>query len=332
VRLSERERIEIARRRIVAILSAQTVANLRTLEQKIADAGPNPQRVQPHIITPSKQALIKEGRVAIVKSKNAQWLHLSDADPAKVSARLETLLPIWEEFTSTPVAKRTGQALEIAIWRAMLASPAIQTIGGFQDVDAHDDSTMFAKQEIHHFNGNTLAKESLDFIAHVNGHWVGVEAKNIRPWLYPHDEEIRAALRKALTLNVAPVVIARRIQYASFRVLGSCGVIMHETYNQRLANADAAIAEQAKHKDLLGYHDIRLGNAPDARLNRFFAENLPNLLDNALAQLDEYRDLLTAYANKDIGYAEFAARVRRRRSGQKEDSDWPDGEDQEPEF
>lgn len=332
MRLSANDRAEIARRRIVAILSTQTVANLRTLEHKIADAGPNPQRVQPHIITTAKQALMKEGRIAVLTSKNAQWLHLSDADPAKVSARLETLRPIWESFTATPVSKRTGQALEIAIWRAMLAAPAIQTIGGFQDVDAHDDATMFTKQEIHHLNGRTLGKESLDFIALANGHWIGVEAKNIRPWLYPHDEEIRAALRKALTLKVCPVIIGRRIQYASFRVLGSCGVIMHETYNQRLANADAAIAEKAKHKDLLGYHDIRLGNVPDTRLNRFFAEILPNLLDNALALLDEYRDLLKAYADKEIGYPEFAARVRRRRSGLSEDNDWRDEADQEPDF
>ncbi len=44
--LTRKEREEIAARRIVNVLNAQGVANLRTLEQKIADAGPNPQRVQ----------------------------------------------------------------------------------------------------------------------------------------------------------------------------------------------------------------------------------------------------------------------------------------------
>lgn len=149
--------------------------------------------------------------------------------------------------------------------------------------------------------------------------------------IYPHDEEIRAAVRKALTLDVIPVIVARRIQYASFRVLGTCGVIMHETYNQRLANADAAIAEQAKHKDLLGYHDIRTGNAPDARLTRFFADQLPGLLDRSRASLDQYRDLLEAYTSRDIPYAEFAARVRRRRNRQNEDNDWPGEGELDPE-
>lgn len=330
MRRPEGEREQIARKRIVSILTAQTVANLRTLEHKIADAGPNPQRVQPHIITRAKQAMVKEGRLTVINRANAQWLHLADTDPLTVNARFETLRPIWESFTAAPVSRRTGQALEIAIWRALQTTPTITTFGGFHDVDAHDDATLFAKQEIQILNGKTLGAESLDFIALIGGHFVGIEAKNIRPWLYPHDEEIRAAVRKALTLDVIPVIVARRIQYASFRVLGTCGVIMHETYNQRLANADAAIAEQAKHKDLLGYHDIRTGNAPDARLTRFFADQLPGLLDRSRAALDQYRDLLEAYASKDIPYAEFAARVRRRRNGQNEDNDWPEEGESEP--
>ena len=266
----------------------------------------------------------------MINSANAQWLHLTDTDPLAVTAKFETLRPIWESFTAAPVTRRTGQALEVAIWRALQAAPAIVTIGGFHDVDSHDDATLFAKQEIQILNGKTLGKESLDFIAQIDRHFVGIEAKNIRPWLYPHDEEIRTAVRKALTLDVIPVIVARRIQYASFRVLGTCGVIMHETYNQRLANADAAIAEQAKHKDLLGYHDIRTGNAPDARLTRFLADQLPGLLDRSRAALDQYRDLLEAYASKDISYAEFAARVRRRRNGQNEDADWPEEGEFEP--
>jgi hypothetical protein len=330
MRRPEGEREQIARRRIVSILTAQTVANLRTLEHKIADAGPNPQRVHPHIITPVKQAMIREGRIVLISTANAQWLHLAEANPLTVAARFEALKPIWENFTATPVARRTGQALEIAIWRALQAAPSIFTIGGFHDVDAHDDSTLFAKQEVQVLNGKSLGKEALDFIAQIDGHLVGVEAKNVRPWLYPHDAEIRAAVRKALTLDVIPVIVARRIQYASFRVLGTCGVIMHETYNQRLANADAAIAEQAKHKDLLGYHDIRTGNAPDARLTRFFADQLPGLLDRSRTSLNQYRDLLEAYTSKDIAYTEFAARVRRRRNGQNEDNDWADEGEFEP--
>jgi len=49
VAVGEEERIEIAKRRIVSNLRTYTVANLRTLEQKIADAGPPGQRIDPHL-------------------------------------------------------------------------------------------------------------------------------------------------------------------------------------------------------------------------------------------------------------------------------------------
>ena len=322
MRLGPLEREGIARKRIVAVLQSQTVANLRTLENKISDAGPNPQRVQPHVLTNVKQALLKEKRLLVIKSANAQWLHLNDADPSKVASRLEQLQSVWAAFTMPAVVRRTGQALEIAIYRALTEATAFTPLAGFEDLNAHDDSTLYSKHELHRFNGKSLGKEALDFIAHCNGHFVGIEAKNVRAWLYPHDAEIRAAIRKALTLGVIPVIIARRIPYVSFRVLGTCGIIMHETYNQRMAVADNEIAEQAKHKDLLGYHDIRVGNAPDSRLTRFISTNLPELLDAAQSRLNAHEDLLWAFASGDMEYGEFAARVRRRRNGQNEDHDW----------
>lgn len=169
-----------------------------------------------------------------------------------------------------------------------------------------------------------LGNRALDFVALVGGKFVGIEAKNVRPWLYPHDEEVRDALQKALALKVIPVLIARRIPYVTFRLLGTCGVLMHETYNQRMANADAQIANLARNKNLLGYHDIRVGNLPDQRLTRFVSEHLPSLIDGARSKLDEYEDLLFSFANGQFDYSEFAARVRRRESGTNEDHDWED--------
>ena len=129
------------------------------------------------------------------------------------------------------------------------------------------------------------------------------------------------------------MLIARRISFVTFRVLGTCGVIMHETYNQRMANADAALAARVRDKDLLGYHDIRVGNDPDARLTKFISVNLPGLVPDSRAKLAVYSDLLEAFATGAMAYKEFAARVRRRELGQNEDNDWlqtPDDEDRDP--
>jgi hypothetical protein len=110
--------------------------------------------------------------------------------------------------------------------------------------------------------------------------------------------------------------------YVTFRLLKPCGVIMHQTYNQRLALADQALAERAKQKDLLGYHDIRLGNEPDVRLDRFVNTNLPKLVSDARQRFEEASDLLADFGAGVIPYEEFAARIRRRESGTNEDNDW----------
>jgi hypothetical protein len=75
---------------------------------------------------------------------------------------------------------------------------------------------------------------------------------------------------------------------------------------------------------LLGYHDIRTGNEPDDRLLKFTTKNLMEIAPDARAKFDAYKDLLEAFAFKEMLYTEFAARVRRRSQGQKEDNDFPD--------
>ena len=82
------------------------------------------------------------------------------------------------------------------------------------------------------------------------------------------------------------------------------------------------IQASAANKDLLGYHDIRLGSEPDARLKKFLCENLPKLIEPAQSRFEDFRDLSAQYANGAMAYKEFAARVRRRCSGTPEDSDW----------
>jgi hypothetical protein len=320
-KLTRTEREQIAAKRIVNVLRAQGVANLRTLEQKIADAGPNPQRVQPHILTPVKARMVKDGRLVQRSLGNAQWLHLAEENPRRVADRLNELQPLWTELTEKKTTGRTGQALEVATFRAIVTADGVTPYGGFFDLEAHGDDRAYSKEDIHNFNGRSLNKRSLDFLVAVAGDHCGIEVKNIRPWIYPHAEEVRETIDKALTLGVIPVLVARRIPYATFRILGACGVIMHETYTQLMANADAALAAKVRHKDLLGYHDVRVGNEPDVRLTKFISENLPSLVPEARKKLVVYGDLLKAFATGVIVHKEFEAQVHRRNRGQNEDAD-----------
>jgi len=120
------------------------------------------------------------------------------------------------------------------------------------------------------------------------------------------------------------VIIGQRIPYVTFRLLQPCGVIIHQTYNQLFPVSDQELADRARHEDNLGYHDIRLGNIPDAQLLKFITKNLLSVADGARERFDAYKDILESFVSHNIGYHEFAARVRRRKTGSNEDSDWED--------
>ncbi|MEA2821501.1 MAG: hypothetical protein QOJ86_3505 [Bradyrhizobium sp.] len=146
--------------------------------------------------------------------------------------------------------------------------------------------------------------------------------QNIREWIYSDRPEVKQLIDKALYLDCVPVLIARRIHPSTFLLFNKCGLIIHQVYNQRLANCDAVLAAKAADKTMLGYFDIRVGNEPDNRLVKFLTVNLPSVLPASRAKFEAHKDLLTAYCHEGMPYEEFAARVRRRYDGTNEDGDW----------
>jgi hypothetical protein len=144
---------------------------------------------------------------------------------------------------------RLGQTLEIAVYRALKEQSAFHTFGAFLDLDSHDDSTLYQKEEQpSSASGLTMIGRADFVLASKDSGLVAVEVKNVREWLYPDRLEIRELLAKAVAINAVPVLIARRMPYVTFRLLNPCGVIVHQTYNQRFAQADQELADKARHK------------------------------------------------------------------------------------
>ena len=318
-------RKKTAQKRLVSILEQHGISNARTLEQKISDAGPNNQRIDPHILTTVRRKLIEEGKIKVLWQHGAPWFYLPSTPEQTVQKRLAEQLPIFLGFQHGDTGKRVGQCLEIAIYRALLQQDTLEHIGGFTNLEEHDDSSLYSKEEPpQSLSGKHLpGKTRLDFLVwHQGSRWAGIEAKNIREWIYPNRKEIIRLLEKAVALDCVPVLIARRISFVAFKVLSTCGVVLHETYNQLLPEADRDLAEKARDKRLLGYHDVRVGNQPGDRLVKFVSSNLPQVLPEARIRFDEYKDLVRGFVDEDISYKEFAARVRRRSQGTSEDNDW----------
>lgn len=322
------QREQIARKRTLNILRSHGVANARTLEQKISDAGPSPQRVDPHVLTPIRAALVDEGIVTRESHANGTWYHLTSESNTRVTARLNEQVPIWLALQKSSLNKRIGQTLEIATYRALLQLPRQYSFfGAFTDLDEHDDKALYSKQEPpSHISGRSIpGKKKLDFLLHhPTAGWLGLECKNVREWLYPQQTEIVETLRKCTELDVIPVIIARRIPYATFRLMHTCGVILHQCYNQLYPSSAQDIGKKAAHKDNLGYHDIRFGNQPDVRLSNFVLKHLCNIAEASKKRYDEYKDLLAGYSSGELDYPSFAARVSRRERGLDEDYGLPD--------
>ena len=320
--ITKENRPELARKRLVSVLTRHGIANARTLEQKISDAGPSNQRVDPHILTPARNALVQEGQIKRITKSNVTWYHLANTPMPTVEKRLEEQLPIYQGVQDVNFKSRVGECLEIAIYRALLRQNTLEYFGGFKNLEKHGDSKRYSKEEHPEWiSGKSLGGKKLDFlICHKEAGLAGIEAKNGREWLYPNRKEIKDLLRKAVILDCVPVLIARRFPFVTFKILSACGLVFHQNYNQLMPEADSELAEKAQDKRLLGYHDIRVGNQPDGRLIKFVTINLPQKLPQARERFDEHKDLLDDFASGRMDYKDFRDCVLGHSQGADEDA------------
>lgn len=328
-RLSPEQRQAIAEKRLLVLLGKHGVATMRTIEQKISDAGPFNQRVNPHVLTVVRNELQERGLIGYVDAYGARWYFLREVDASFRAKRLEALGPIAAAAGHPSFTERVGNALEIAVYRSLVAADA-DFQGRFCDLDDHADDTPYSKEEPpSHIGSRSLPGHAkLDFhYRHDTAGWAAVECKNIREWLYPNRKELRELITKAFALNCVPVLIARRIHPATYFVFGKCGLIIHQNYNQLTPMHDTDLVANLKHKDRMGFFDIRQSNQPDHRLLNFIGKNLPLVLPEARAKWDAHADLIQRYASDDeMTYQEFAGRIGRRSRGENEDglSDEPE--------
>ena len=317
---SERERI--ARARLVLVLTTHGAAVSRTLEQKISDAGPFNMRVDPHILIPQRNVLVESGRLRKIRRHARDWYTLPEIPEEKVDQRIEEQFEVLKLTLDNQFKNRIGDALEIAVFRA-LAAAGHPSLGGFRDLTEEITVSRLRKEEPPQiFSGRQLeGNKRFDFLVGPNGIWGGIECKNIREWLYPDRKEVRLLIKKSLELNVPPILIGRRIPFVTRRLLQPTGMLLWETRHQFYPAEFDNIAAQMKDKKSLGFFDIRVTDHPTKQLSDFITRIIPEEISNAVERFNKYKDLLEAFATYEMTYKEFAARVRRRELGQNEDSD-----------
>jgi hypothetical protein len=276
-------------------------------------------RVDPHVLTRVRRDMEKAGQLRRVDNL---WIHRQVTPKEIVQARLQILRPLHARTSDAAFTHRLGQTLEIAVHRSLEAGP-LDYVGGFIDLDDHDDSELYKKEEPPlRFSGRRMPGDKrFDFLAFHPSGPLGIEAKNLREWLYPDRAEVRELLEKALVSDTLPILVARRIPYVTSRLLRPCGVILFQNYNQLYPASDVELADAVRDRKNLGYHDVRTGNLPNEHLQRFLQETVPAEAAENRDRFERHKDLLADFVSGELPYAGFAARVVRRERGQPEGFD-----------
>jgi hypothetical protein len=119
-RLSRSDREAIAKKRLVNILRSHGIATARTLEQKISDAGPNDQRIDPHVLTVVRNAMVRANQIRRLTYDNVPWFALPETPENVLAQRLHSQRQTLRELNRGDLSQRIGQTLEIATYRALL--------------------------------------------------------------------------------------------------------------------------------------------------------------------------------------------------------------------
>ena len=90
------------------------IASWRTLEQKISDAGPFDQQIDPHVLTNARDELLGDGRMLKSTEAGIPWFYLPNTPEQAVRNRLDEQASIVRELNSGNLRKRIGQCLEIS--------------------------------------------------------------------------------------------------------------------------------------------------------------------------------------------------------------------------
>lgn len=321
-------RVAVAKKRIQSVLDRDTVCNQKTLEQKIAEQGPKPQRVDPHLVG---LAILDHIELNRLKSHqhNAtgklRWFANPGTGDALVKERLDVLAPLYAQVSGDGFGNLTGDALEIIVWKCLDAvytrNRRYPYQGHFEiDQPKNEHGRYRRVQPAKTLNGKT-STGGADFLQF--GYDAGplcIECKNYREWLYPHHPMITELIIKAAEIDAIPVLIARRLHYTTrSNLLEPAGIIAHESLFQYYPVEHLELAERVKHARLLGFTDVLASEEPHARTLRFFSELLPRLADRMAKRWFENKAALVAYAQGRLNLAQLYTEIGSPSGGKWED-------------
>lgn len=319
VRRTEAEWVALAKRRAMNILGKHRVTFHRHLEMKIAEAGPANQRVEPVLLTRAVAELKAEGIIEVCdRHKQMEFLVAAKADKRGLHKRIERIKQLYDDYEKCAQLEHyCGLHFEKLLFETVLQMTDIYHINGSGPTpDKNGKLRKVSGAETLFFNGKAVyggAGFDLFLIHKATGIPIGVEAKNVRKWLYPDAPEIWKAIARACTLECLPVIAARKFAYTTrARLFSQVGVLGFESQFQYFSPDVHEISTKfpdIMHKDGLGYADIKITDEIPSHFIHFFRDILPEHISDYYEMFMQNNDLLAAYAI-DAQLAEEKTRSR----------------------
>lgn len=309
----------IASKRIQNILEKRRISYSSHLEIKISEAGPKWMRAEPHIISNALRNMVLDGQITKYTPTN---LTPSGSNPTfytplnfsgAADASRSRFFVEWRELFlwATQRSEYCGHMLEKIIFDSVLQTDKYHVLGSAPGYGDDGVLVKTAGSEILDYQGKRIYKgdsgSGFDlFVIHKSTNTpIGIEAKNIREWIYPASEEVWRAIARACTLECLPVLIARKISFISkagfFAKFGILGFETNFQYMAQKVQPDSKYQFKDKviHKDKLGFADIKLikpKDAAPAHIVNFFEDTLDQNAEIYFERFMQNKDLLKKYA------------------------------------
>jgi hypothetical protein len=297
---------KIASRRIVNVLRRHKLCNVRQLEAKISEAGPPAIRAQPLSIKDGLAYLLERGAIKIALPKayapgvsiDFYALQEFSQDRYTDKGRFDFILEYWPKYREACEANEyCGDLFERLVDKAIALCPDFIRLGepGKDFKNYYLDGRRFDNSP------------PIDHVVYYRerGIVLGVEDKNLRQWIYPNDKLIPKFLRKCVQNQQVPVLVARKLPYLTRLFCQHAGVLGFETHFQYLHPDLEPEFDLIRHKDGIGFADLRFSLEPPDHLIRFFGTIVPKEIMNTAKTFEANRDLVRAFVDGDTTYREF---------------------------
>lgn len=320
------EWLDIARRRILRILRTRRLASPHQLETKIAEAGPPHMRANPHHIHNALISLRKDGLVHLAHEVETTKLYAPrDWDPTSTtdSERLTRIETGYKAYLDVQREDR-GRSLERIIQKAIEESsqflwynepgrppPSGTTVSGI---------LLTGSGNLDHYLSYKGPQAFL----------VGIDDKSIRDWIYPERDEIRHLLRKCLAYNMLPVLVARKVHFTTRNLFHHLGALAFETHFQFFDPQYEERLADVRHKDGVGFADIRCPEHPPPHLVNMFSNTLVNLLPSFWQTFSNNAQLIREYTEEEIDYHGLLVGLELAEEFEEEDQEYEGPDDYYP--